>query len=83
VDQPDPYLMDNAANTRRYNRALEITGAPEWLSAFDGDGPARFTFTRAGSGQYAGSFSATFYDPVRKQTMEITEGTFNLREGVQ
>jgi hypothetical protein len=83
VEKPGTYTMDKADNDRRYNCALEITGTPDGLSAFDGDGPANFTFTKVEKGHYEGTFSATFYDPARKQTMEITEGKFSVREGVQ
>ncbi len=83
VEKPGTYIMDKAGNDRRYNCALEITGSPEGLSAFSGDGPASFTFTKVEQGHYEGTFSATFYDPARKQTMEITEGRFNVHEGVQ
>jgi hypothetical protein len=44
---------------------------------------ASFTFTKAGEGHYEGSFTVTFYGPATRQTMEITEGRFKVREGVQ
>ncbi len=83
VDKPGTYTVNNQQNSRQKDARLEITGSPEGFSPFFGWGPARYTVTRIEGKHYTGTFTASFFDITRNKTIEVKDGRFDVREGIQ
>ncbi len=83
ADKPGTYTANNKQNPRQEDAALEITGSPEGFSPFFGWGPATYRVTRVEGKHYSGTFTASFFDITRNKTIEVSDGRFEVREGIQ
>ncbi len=83
VDKPGTYTVNSKQNERYEDAALEITGTPEGFSPYFGWGPATYTVIKVEEKRYTGTFTARFFDITRNKTIEVTDGKFDVWEGIQ
>ncbi len=83
VNGPGTYTANNQTNARQEDARLEITGTPEGFSPYFGWGPGTYTVTKVEGKRYTGTFTARFFDITRNKTIEVTDGKFDVWEGIQ
>jgi hypothetical protein len=83
VDRPGTYVVTSQHNNRYKDAVLEVNGDQNGLTTFFGWGPTTYTITKVEGKHYAGTFSGSFADVTRNKTIQVTDGKFDVLEGVQ
>ncbi len=83
VDKPGTYTVSSQDNNRYKDAVLEVNGNQNGLDTFFGWGPTTYTITKVEGKHYAGTFSGTFVDVTRNKTIQVKDGKFDVREGIQ
>ena len=83
VDRPGAYVVSSQHNNRYKDAVLEVNGDQNGLTTFFGWGPTTYTVTKVEGKHYVGTFSGSFVDVTRNKTIQVTDGKFDVREGVQ
>jgi hypothetical protein len=81
VEKPGTYTIANNGNSRRYNCGMEIINPQKASFDFFGSGPATFHFSKVEEDRFVGTFTASFYDPAKETTIEVTEGQLDVFVG--
>ena len=83
VDKPGLYIVSSHHNNWYKDAVLEVNGDQNGLATFFGWGPTTYTITKVEGKHYAGTFSGSFVDVTRNKTIQVTDGKFDVREGIQ
>jgi hypothetical protein len=83
VDKPGMYVVNSQHNNRYKDAVLEVNGNQKGPDTFFGWGPTTYTVTKVEGKHYVGTFSGSFVDVTRSRTIQVTNGKFDVWEGIQ